>query len=108
MKWRPARGFYGQPLRTVFAQQRSSVTLVPQLAALLKPVANSPYPIGSIIKVNGFVRSVRKQKNVAFAVIGDGSTLDPLQVVLSPEQAEGLATTLVVAPDWTVTLTLCF
>lgn len=43
------------------------------------------------ITVNGFVRSVRKQKHVAFAIIGDGSSLDSLQAVLSPVQAERLA-----------------
>ncbi len=43
------------------------------------------------ITVNGFVRSIRKQKHVAFAAIGDGSSLDSLQAVLSPVQAERLA-----------------
>jgi len=35
------------------------------------------------------VRSVRKQKRVAFAAIGDGSTTGSLQAVLKPEQAIG-------------------
>lgn len=38
--------------------------------------------------VHGFVRSVRRQKRIAFAAIGDGSCLAPLQLVLRPEQAE--------------------
>jgi hypothetical protein len=38
--------------------------------------------------VQGFVRSVRKQKNVAFAAVSDGSTLEALQVVLTPSQAQ--------------------
>jgi asparaginyl-tRNA synthetase len=42
--------------------------------------------------VNGFVRSVRKQKRHAFAAIGDGSTVEPLQVVMTPPQAEALST----------------
>ena len=33
------------------------------------------------IKVTGLVRSIRKQKNVAFARIGDGSTLANIQAV---------------------------
>lgn len=40
------------------------------------------------IEVNGFIRSVRKQKRVAFAALGDGTTLDSLQVVMTPKQAE--------------------
>ena len=44
---------------------------------------------GGTIRVNGFVRTVRKQKRVAFAAVGDGSSLESLQVVLNPEQAEG-------------------
>ena len=39
------------------------------------------------ITVNGWVRSVRKQKRVAFAAISDGSTIDSLQAVLKPEDA---------------------
>ena len=38
--------------------------------------------------VNGFVRSVRNQKNRSFASIGDGSSLEPLQALLTPQQAQ--------------------
>ncbi|KAF1984501.1 asparaginyl-tRNA synthetase [Aulographum hederae CBS 113979] len=55
-----------------------------------------PEPTGNTISVNGFIRSVRKQKKHAFASIGDGSTLSPLQALLSPEQAEGLSTGIAV------------
>ncbi|KAK2763756.1 asparaginyl-tRNA synthetase [Arachnomyces sp. PD_36] len=44
------------------------------------------------IQVQGFVRSVRKQKRVAFAEISDGSTIQPLQAILTPEQAADLTT----------------
>ncbi|KAJ5693008.1 hypothetical protein N7462_002431 [Penicillium macrosclerotiorum] len=44
------------------------------------------------IKVNGFIRSVRKQKRFAFAEISDGSTLEPLQAILKPAQAADLST----------------
>jgi len=54
------------------------------IAALLE----SAVPEGSTIQVNGFVQSVRKLKKVAFAAIRDGSSLQPLQAVLSPEQAQ--------------------
>jgi asparaginyl-tRNA synthetase len=39
-------------------------------------------------EVHGWVRSVRKQKKIAFAALGDGSTLDSLQAVLKPDQVE--------------------
>ncbi|CAI7609354.1 unnamed protein product [Penicillium pancosmium] len=44
------------------------------------------------IKVNGFIRSVRKQKRFAFAEISDGSTIQPLQAILKPAQAADLST----------------
>ncbi|KFY22811.1 hypothetical protein V491_02709, partial [Pseudogymnoascus sp. VKM F-3775] len=43
-------------------------------------------------QVYGFVRSIRKQKTRAFAAIGDGSSLEPLQALLTPAQAENLTT----------------
>ncbi|KAJ5174831.1 Nucleic acid-binding OB-fold [Penicillium canariense] len=44
------------------------------------------------VKVNGFIRSVRKQKRFAFAEISDGSTAEPLQAILKPAQAADLST----------------
>lgn len=41
------------------------------------------------IEINGWIRSVRKQKRIAFAALGDGSTIDSIQAVLKPEQAAG-------------------
>ncbi|KAM3422136.1 hypothetical protein BST61_g2507 [Cercospora zeina] len=43
------------------------------------------------VTVAGWVRSVRKQKRIAFAHIGDGTTTKPLQAVLKPEQAASLS-----------------
>jgi len=39
-------------------------------------------------EVFGFVRSIRKQKTRAFASIGDGTSLEPLQAMLTPAQAQ--------------------
>lgn len=39
------------------------------------------------VTVDGWIRSVRKQKRVVFAAISDGSTIDSLQAVLSPDDA---------------------
>lgn len=44
------------------------------------------------VTLNGFVRSVRKQKRVAFAAIGDGTSVDAVQAVLTPELAQDLST----------------
>jgi asparaginyl-tRNA synthetase len=44
------------------------------------------------VQVNGFIRSVRKQKKFAFAEISDGSTVEPLQAILKPAQAADLST----------------
>lgn len=37
--------------------------------------------------MHGFIRSVRKQKRIAFAEISDGSTIEPVQAILQPVQA---------------------
>lgn len=50
---------------------------------------------GEIVIVHGFVQSIRKQKKVAFAALSDGSSIEPLQVVLTPDQAEGYASQLI-------------
>ncbi|KAK5125250.1 hypothetical protein LTR85_000926 [Meristemomyces frigidus] len=44
------------------------------------------------VDVYGWVRSLRKQKKIAFAALGDGSTLEPLQAVLKPDDAAQLST----------------
>lgn len=38
----------------------------------------------------GLVRSIRKQKKIAFASVSDGSTLDSFQAVLSPQDAKDI------------------
>ncbi|KAI9888507.1 MAG: asparaginyl-tRNA synthetase [Vezdaea aestivalis] len=69
------------------------VPLRSTIASLLASRRRAEIPVSSdqAVTINGFVRSVRKQKKVAFAALGDGSTTEPLQVVLSPEQASRLS-----------------
>ncbi|GAB7361384.1 hypothetical protein MBLNU230_g1439t2 [Neophaeotheca triangularis] len=43
------------------------------------------------VSLNCWVRTVRKQKKVAFLTVGDGSTSQHAQVVLEPELAQGLS-----------------
>lgn len=52
---------------------------------------------GAVVEFNGFVRSVRRQKRVAFAAIGDGSCIAPLQVVLDPKQSERYESQVVIS-----------
>jgi hypothetical protein len=66
------------------------VRLSSTISQLLHPDPASPSPSSPrSLTVNGFVRSIRKQKRVAFATIGDGSSLEALQAVLTPDQAKG-------------------
>ncbi|CZR57876.1 related to asparaginyl-tRNA synthetase (mitochondrial) [Phialocephala subalpina] len=44
------------------------------------------------VVVTGFIRSIRNQKQRSFASIGDGSSLEPLQALLTPAQAQSLST----------------
>lgn len=51
---------------------------------LLAEEKTTPQPdIHGSIVIDGLVRSIRKQKRVAFASIADGSTLAPVQAVFS-------------------------
>jgi len=53
-------------------------------------LVEQPPPPGSKVKIAGLVRSIRKQKRVAFAHISDGSTFQPVQAILSPDNAKDL------------------
>ena len=70
---------------TSFCLSTGAPTPVSSIATLLFSTA-PPIPEKELI-VNGFLRSVRKQKHLAFGALADGSTMTPLQVVMSPEQA---------------------
>ncbi|KAH2345824.1 hypothetical protein KXW91_006273 [Aspergillus fumigatus] len=75
------------------ATGRSGGTTLLRCAEVLrKSQAGSSSYEDQEIKINGFVRSVRKQKRFAFAEITDGSTIEPLQAFLKPAQAAGLST----------------
>ncbi|OQO01597.1 hypothetical protein B0A48_12633 [Cryoendolithus antarcticus] len=86
--WRPLRKHL-RDLDAVHRRWSSTKSSRNGIAALLNGVAVDD---AADITVNGWVRSVRKQKKVAFAAIADGSTVTALQAVLKPEQAETLST----------------
>ncbi|KAF2129947.1 asparaginyl-tRNA synthetase [Dothidotthia symphoricarpi CBS 119687] len=101
----PHRGAASYIRATPLCCPRYSSTFCPtNIAELLKSSSqhssSSPrrgLSDGETLTVNGYVRTVRKQKRVAFAAIGDGSTLQSVQAVLSPQLAEGLSTGVAVA-----------
>ena len=69
-----------------FTRRGFSTSKIPRsIAARLNRLEDEP-DAGDIV-VEGWVRSIRRQKNVAFAAISDGSTVDSLQAVLKPEDA---------------------
>ena len=49
-------------------------------------LAQEPDP-ETILSVTGHIKSVRKQKRVAFAALSDGSCPERLQAVLNPDDA---------------------
>lgn len=58
------------------------------IGSLLQHSADSEVGTSTEIEVDGFVRTIRKQKRVAFAAVSDGSSMQPVQAVLKPDQAE--------------------
>ncbi|KAK6442888.1 asparaginyl-tRNA synthetase [Oleoguttula sp. CCFEE 5521] len=86
--WRPLRKHL-RDLDAVHRRWSSTKSSRNGIAALLDGDAVDD---AANVTVNGWVRSVRKQKKVAFAAIADGSTVTALQAVLKPEQAETLST----------------
>ncbi|PIA97077.1 Asparagine--tRNA ligase, mitochondrial, partial [Cercospora beticola] len=94
--WRPACAV--RRLDTACRQRFSTRSGVSQRRALIVDLLEydsfNPDAAGETeenVTVNGWVRSVRKQKRIAFAHIGDGTTTKPLQAVLKPEQAASLS-----------------
>lgn len=96
MPWHPLR--YRHPLQpyrwsteTRVAQRRKRSTTnlrLPNISSALALRIHHDQQ-NTAIEVVGSVRTVRKQKSLAFLSIGDGSTVDVLQAVLHPDQAQG-------------------
>jgi asparaginyl-tRNA synthetase len=73
---RHSRGFHSQPW------------LGPQGPIPVARLLEAPPRDPDHVIVNGFIRSIRNQKHRSFASIGDGSSLEPLQALLTPQQAQ--------------------
>ncbi|KAK2873425.1 hypothetical protein FQN49_002382 [Arthroderma sp. PD_2] len=90
-----ALGLYRRCLSTTPArlssQQTSPITLrCAQIFEHSKSFTESPSLDNKELRVHGHVRFLRKQKRFAFAHISDGSSLQPIQAVMTPEQATNL------------------
>ncbi|KIM91703.1 hypothetical protein PILCRDRAFT_810985 [Piloderma croceum F 1598] len=71
----------------MFRRFVSTSTLPPTIRQLL----SSPTSPSSSVQVNGWIKSVRRQKKLSFAVISDGSSAPGLQAVfVDPSLAKGL------------------
>ncbi len=81
-------------IQSYLSRRYSSETLARcrTIAQVLETSPTSDSELPSIISVAATVRTVRKQKKISFAAIGDGSTIQPLQMVLEPVQAQGYGT----------------
>ena len=57
-----------------------------KLPLTIRQLLSSPQTAGqeTRVQVNGWIKSVRRQKNVIFAVVNDGSCASGLQAVLKP------------------------
>ncbi|KAM5435117.1 asparaginyl-tRNA synthetase [Microsporum ferrugineum] len=84
------RHFYTASAR-LHAQTASPITL--RCAQIFEQSRSNAGP-GSLdnkeLRVQGHIRFLRKQKRFAFAQISDGTSLQPIQAVLTPEQATNL------------------
>lgn len=65
---------------------RTYNSATPRIATLLNTPSTSS--VRKVVTINGYVRSLRKHRKTCFAALGDGSTIEPLQVVLNPEQTK--------------------
>ena len=83
--WRSARG--NAQLLRYGGRNLSGATHRSPRGSSIATILSRDEPIENA-EVKGWIRSVRKQKKIAFAALGDGSTLDSLQAVLKPEQVE--------------------
>jgi len=60
------------------------------LPATIRSILQSSTAGTTPIQATGWIRSLRRQKNVAFLQLNDGSSPRDLQVVLGSDQVEGL------------------
>lgn len=70
-------------LRRLLSTSPSSSRLKPTIRQLLARSVRDGQFDGQSVQVNGWVKSIRHQKRVAFAVLQDGTSADSLQAVFT-------------------------
>lgn len=59
------------------------LSILPQtIKQILKPNPSTPAPSSATTTVNGWISSIHLKKTIAFVKIQDGTSADPLQVVV--------------------------
>lgn len=87
--WRVTQASHRPPSRTQFLTRRSVSHDNGPPRSIAKLLQWKPQVACGDVVVNGFIRSVRSMKAWTFVVLGDGSSLAPLQAVVPTNQAEG-------------------
>ena len=77
------------PLSLSRRQSTLPLPLPPTIASTLSATSTGPASVPEQVTLHGWIRTCRKQKNVAFAVLNDGSSLNGVQVVLKKGLEEG-------------------
>jgi asparaginyl-tRNA synthetase len=82
-------------LKIIYNKNKRSYSKLPNVLSNLLPTRTinniiTSSPVGAEIQVNGWIRTVRIQKNVSFASINDGTSVKGLQAILSNEVAKKL------------------
>jgi aspartyl/asparaginyl-tRNA synthetase len=73
------------------APLRSSHTSLRRLPKSIKSILNGPLPSAvdpPSANVRGWVKHIRKHRHIAFVTITDGTSIEPLQVVTTPERLD--------------------
>ncbi|KAI9251484.1 asparaginyl-tRNA synthetase [Phascolomyces articulosus] len=91
MSWSPLRTSLPCS-RSLYSQWKRFYTTETFSSPTVRSLLGSNMEAGTHVTVNGWVRSVRKQKQISFANINDGTCVKGLQAILNPEQAEKLST----------------
>ncbi|POW09163.1 hypothetical protein PSHT_09274, partial [Puccinia striiformis] len=73
---------------------RSTISLdsSPSLSSVIEEILRLPTSEDQIVSAYGWIKTIRKQKNVSFVELIDGSTPQHLQVVIGPKDSEELET----------------
>ncbi|KAI9614031.1 hypothetical protein H4Q26_009886 [Puccinia striiformis f. sp. tritici PST-130] len=73
---------------------RSTISLdsSPSLSPVIEEILRLPTSEDQIVSACGWIKTIRKQKNVSFVELIDGSTPQHLQVVIGPKDSEELET----------------